>query len=123
MLGWWIHVAQQTPAERDAAADDKAAVLADWVTSVFGTEWIKKLVEEGKATQHSHNGYLNLYTAVARDVLPLIAGGPPTHNGPTILGDDYVMPGDWTGNIKIHREKITACPPDQILTIEAWDLS
>lgn len=118
MIGWWIVIAQQTPAERDAGADQKAATLANWETSVSGIDWIENLVEEGKATQLSHGGYPDRYTAFARDVLPLIDGGPPAHKGPTIFGDDYVMPGDWTGNVMIDREKITACLPDQILTID-----
>jgi hypothetical protein len=126
MIGWWIVIAQQTPNERATAAPDaqKAAILANWETSVSGINWIEKLVEEGKMTEHSRNGgYPIRYTALAGDVLPLIADGPPAINGPTIFGDDYVMPGNWSGNIKIDRDKIAACPPDQVLTIDVWDQS
>jgi hypothetical protein len=123
MIGWWIVIARQTPEERDTAVDSKAAVLANWEANVSGIDWIKQLVEQGKATQLRHGGYPNRFTALARDVLPLIEEGPPAHSGPTIIGDDYVMPGNWTGNVQIHSEKISACPPDQVLTIDVWDQS
>jgi hypothetical protein len=41
----------------------------------------------------------------------------------TIIGDGYVMPAGWKGNIVMHQDKIDACPPDQVLTIEVWDQS
>jgi hypothetical protein len=122
MIGWWIIVTQQTPEERDAASD-KEAILAKWETSVSGINWIEALVKTGKATQLSRGGYPNRYTAVASEVLPHIVGGPPRHDGPTIIGDDYVVPGSWTGNVQIYHDKIAACPSNQILTIDVWDQS
>ena len=39
MIGWWIVIAAQTPEERDAPnSDRKAAVLANWETSVGGID-------------------------------------------------------------------------------------
>ncbi len=103
MIGWWIVIAAQTPEERDAAIDRKADVLANWETSVGGSRWVQKLVDAGKATQLLSEGYPNRYTTKA--------------------GDDYVMPGDWAGNVILHRDKIAACLPDKVLTIEVWDQS
>lgn len=123
MIGWWFVVAQETPEARAKTVDRKAAVLATWETSVSGTDWLNKLTKEGRATQLTFDGYPNRYTAAASEVLPLIAGGPPAHSGPEIIGDDYVMPGNWTGKVTLHHDKIAACLPDQILTIEAWDQS
>jgi len=122
MIGWWIGIAQQTPEERDGAADKKAAIIANWEAGTGGLDWLEKLVQKGKATKLSHNGYPCRYVATARDVLPLIVNGPPAHSGPTIIGDDYVTPGGWIGSIEFNSEKIAACAPDQILTIDAWDL-
>lgn len=123
MLGWWIVIVQQTPEEWATAVDRKAAILANWETSVNGIDWIEKLTEEGKAAQLLKGGYPNRYVAISRDVLPLIADGIPTHDGLTVIGDDYVLPGNWTGNVVIDHGKIAACPPDQILTIDVWDQS
>lgn len=120
MIGWWFVIAAQTPEERDAAP--KEAILANWETSVSGIRWVEKLVKEGKAIQLLAGGYPNRYTAMADDVLPFLARGIPDHNDITIIGDDYVMPAGWKGNVIMHEDKISACPPDQILTIDVWDL-
>jgi hypothetical protein len=89
MIGWWIVIAAQTPEERDAPnSDRKAAVLANWETSVGGIDWVTKLTKEGKATQLSNSGYPNRYTAKAGDVLPMLAKGIPDHSDMTIIGDD-----------------------------------
>lgn len=43
MIGWWIVIAAQTPEERGAPnSDRKAAVLANWETSVGGIDWVTK---------------------------------------------------------------------------------
>jgi hypothetical protein len=124
MIGWWILVIAQTPEER-AAGDDgvKESVLAKWEASLAGIDWIDALVKTGKAAQVLAGGYPSRYRAVAADVLPQIANGPPAHSGPTVFGDDYVMPGDWSGNVTMHRDRIERCPPSQMLTIEVWDQS
>lgn len=123
MIGWWIVVAAQTPEQRDEAADGKASILANWEVGPGGTDWLHRLVKAGKATQLSFSGYPNRYTAQAGDVLPLLAGGPPAHRGPAIIGDDYVMPANWKGKLILHEDRIAACPSDQVLTIDAWDQS
>jgi hypothetical protein len=122
MLGWWIIVSSQTPHEHDREAD-KSAILATWEASIGGTDWIKSLVSHGRAVQIKFGGYPCRYTASASDVLPLIKNGLPKHGGPLIIGDDYVSDGGWSGKITIHRDRITACPLDQLLTIDAWDQS
>ena len=121
MIGWWMVIDQQTPEERDAATDKKATILSNWETSVGGIDWIDRLVKRGKATQLSSDGYPNRYVVIARDVLPILANGIPLHSDMTVIGDDYVMPAGWTGNIIMHQDKIAPCPPDQVLTIDAWD--
>lgn len=123
MLGWWIVIAQLAPDEWAATTDRKAALLANWETSLGGIDWIEKLAKEGKATRLLSGGYPNRYVATARDVLPLIADEIPTHSGPIVFGEDYVLPGDWIGNVMIDHDKASLCPADQILTIEVWDQS
>ncbi len=124
MIGWWIIISQETPDERDAPnSDRKAAMLGNWETSLSGIDWVTKLTKEGKAVQLLSGGYPNRYTARAGDVLPLFANGIPDHSDMPIIGDDYVMPDGWTGNIVMHQDKIDNCQPDQVLTIEVWDQS
>ena len=58
--------------------DRIASCLKDhklWIVS--GIEWMKDLVNDGKATVRATGGYPDTYTALACDVLPLIANGPP----------------------------------------------
>ena len=105
MIGWWIVVAAQTPEECDQAVDRRAAVLANWEVGPGGIEWLHQLVKAGSAIQLSFSGYPNRYTAKAVDVLPLLAGGPPAHRGPPIIGDDYVMPANWKVAMAAFMEK------------------
>lgn len=123
MIGWWIGVAKQTPQERDASADKKAMIIASWEAGVGALDWLDRLAGEGKATKLSASGYPCRYVALAKDVLPLIASGPPPHTGLTIIGDDYVSPNGLVRNIALDTVKFQACAPDQVLTIDAWDLS
>ena len=106
MIGWWVVIAAQTPEERDAATDRKAAILAQWDDGVSGIRWLERLAEEGKATKLRGNGYPNRYTARAGDVLPLL---------------EQVKPTRRHSNIEMHAERIADCLPEQVLTIDAWD--
>jgi hypothetical protein len=54
--------------------------------------------------------YPNRYTVRAGDVLPLLENG------------GIQSPG-WMGEIKVHAERVAACPADLILSIDAWDQS
>lgn len=124
MLGWMIIIAAQTLDERDASDTDRdAAELARWKTSVGGMQWLDKLVVEGKAKCPPSAGYPRRYFAKAGDVLPILADGIPDHHDTPILGDDYIMPANWKGDVTFRHDRIAACPPDQVLTIDAWDLS
>jgi len=49
--------------------------------------------------------------------------GVPKRDGPAVIGENYVLPGSWTGNVIIHPDRIAACPPDKLLTIDVWDQS
>lgn len=123
MMGWWIVIADETPEERDANPDKKSAVIASWESSFGGLTWLKELAMLNKATKLLSNGYPNRYVARAGDVLPLIENGPPKHADMDVIGDDYVIPNGWSGQITLHHEKIAACHPDSVLTIDAWDQS
>jgi hypothetical protein len=80
-------------------------------------------VAANKAEGRIGAGYPNRYLVAARHLIALLANGAPAHQGPPIIGDDYVMPANWTGKVIIDKEALAACPPDEILMVEAWDLS
>lgn len=131
MIGWWIVVSTQSPEERDRAEQDtrRAAILAQWEAGADGIRWVEQLAEQGKAEKLTGNGYPNRYTAKAADVLPLIEGGgiQPPKRGAWIFGIDegkeYAQPPGWLGKIELYTDRMTACPPDHMLTIDAWDQS
>jgi len=96
--------------------------LASWMVDTGGLKWLDELVTRGKAEQGG-NGYPLWYCAKAGDVLPLITNGLPEHEGPFVIGEDYVLPGAATWDIEIDTEQIRICDPEQMLQIDAWDMS
>lgn len=131
MIGWGIVISTQTEEERELADTEtrRAALLAHWDAGGGGTSWLSALVSAGKAVQTGFGGYPQRYTALASDVLPLVENGgvTPPDDGLWIFGldegEEYIQPPGWISNLVIHHDRIKACPPDQQLAIEAWDLS
>lgn len=123
MIGWWIVISTQTPEERRQAVDRKAFILATWEVGLGGLDWLEQLVAQGHAGRLRSDGYPNVYVAAAEVVQPLLEDGPPAHRGLGVIGDDYVMPANWLGQVEMHIDRIASCPSQQQLTIEAWDLS
>lgn len=124
MIGWWIVISTQTPEERSRYADDrKASILATWEVGSGGLDWVERLVARAAAQKIRGDGYPNVYLASAEVVLPLLVDGPPVNNSPMVIGDDYVMPAKWFGQVEMYGDRMAACPSQHPLTIEAWDLS
>ncbi len=120
MLGWhvFVHRLEQVhPA-------NCSSVLASWKASVGGLDWLEELAKSGIARRLTRGGYPTTYTVAARDLLPLLGGGmPPKHSDFPVIGDDYVMPSGWVGNIKMYSTRMAACQPDELLSVAAWDQS
>ena len=121
MSGWWTIISTQTPEQMaDMTKVNKETFLATWEAGLFGADWIAQLCEQGKATQLTCNGFPNRYTASADVIAPLLLAG-------IAEAQDGDFPHDqltgWPGCITVHRERIAACAPGQLLTIEVWDQS
>lgn len=112
MLGWWIVIKRRDAGELE--------FIATWEASIGGTDWLTKLVAEGKAQQVTFNGYPNRFGAKATDVIPLVRNGPPDHEGPLIIGDDYVSIGGWARKFRFHDEQAQKCQAEELLYIDAW---
>lgn len=125
MIGWWIVVSTQSPDERDQADQDgrRAAILAQWEAGADGIRWIEALVDEDLAEKLAGGGYPNRYVVLARDVLPHLVDEAPAAAGTLIVGDAYIATSTWRGKMDKNPERIAACPPNQRLTIDAWDQS
>jgi hypothetical protein len=123
VLGWFIIVRRAGSPEGLRATVD-TNVLATWETSLGGLDWLEDLERKGQATCMSRNGYPTRFTVVADAVLPMLRlGRPPRHSGIEVIGDDYITPAGWSGELKFHVERIGECPSDDPLTIDAWDQS
>lgn len=116
MLSWEVFVFRSA----EAKSED---LIARWQTSVFGLKWLDQLVKDGYASDLGGNGYPCKYSVTAGVLLPIITASLPSNNSPLVIGDDYVLPEGWSGDITWNREATLACQPDDILTIEAWDQS
>ena len=113
MSGWWVVVDPRTPEERDASQDPMGPLVASWEASVFNMRFLDRLAKEGRAQQHSFNGYPNRYTVAVRDFVPFIIDGPPVED----LGPNK----GFNTKVTIHRDKLLALPPTHMLTVDVWD--
>jgi len=107
MAAWWIRIAK---GKAGSGMSGSEATLADWDADSSGVGWLDALVAAGKAQKLRNDGFPTCYEARAGDVLPLAY--------------------EVTGKIKLKRtlfkpdfrqERIEACLPDDVVTIEAWD--
>ena len=122
MLGWEFFVRKQSYAGADGHAAE-GAPLASWKASLGGTQWIDDLVTNSKAADLGGDGYPNRYTVAAGTMLAVLRQGLPRHDGPLVLGDDYVLHQGWTGDASIDIERLQLIDPSEILLVEAWDQS
>ena len=130
MLGWWITV---TTSAHDtdnvtSAEEYEKHVLASWEASLSGVDWLIALANQGKATwDKSKGGYPWRFTARASEILPVITSGIPKHQGLWVFGLDpgevYATPPGWSGEVRLRKQNIEKCPPEALLTIDAWDQS
>jgi hypothetical protein len=99
MLGWQIIISKES-AETS---------LASWTTGLGGTTWLDVLVKEGRAKDLGGNGYPNIYSAKAIEILPFLT--------------TEIINSVGGGNIRLKSDQMTACSNDETLIIEAWDQS
>ena len=108
MLGWWITVTKGSSTD----ALPKDATLASWEVGLGGLRWLDELVAAGKAQKLRGDGYPTRYEGRAADVLPLVAEVTAR-----IDARHKLFPP------KLDHDEFAACPPDLVLTIDAWDQS
>lgn len=116
MLGWYVLI------RREGADSAQDPPVARWETSVFGLDWLNDLVKADKAVDLGGNGYPNRYSVAAGVLLPILTKGLPANRSPLVVGDDYVLPPGWNGQLTIDPGAL-AYSADERLIIEAWDQS
>ena len=101
-----------------------SVALASWETSVGGTNWIRDLVKEGKATMSEDStGYPSRYRCKLAAISKILRGEIPAHEGTPVVGEDYFLPGGWVGEVELYPERIAQYPEDSMVIIETMDLS
>lgn len=116
MLGYEVMVFRRPAADRED-------LVARWMTNPFGLDWLDQLVENGNAILLTRDGYPTKYAISAGVLLPVITKGLPKAKSPVVVGDDYFLPENWSGDITWNRENALACKPGELLLVEAWDQS
>lgn len=122
MLGWEIMIergANSAPSESPL----KGQLVANWMTGIGGTCWLDRMVESGHAIDLGGNGYPYRYALAVGTLLRTLQSGTPKAEGPPVIGDDYFLPGHWTGRNHIELELLQAADPTELLIVKAWDLS
>lgn len=118
MLGWEFFISRQ-----HVSAANTEKTVAFWKAGIGGTHWIDALVSEGRAADLGGNGYPLRYSVTAGVLLSVLRRGLPNHEGPPVIGDNYVMPKGWVGEGRVKLEILEAIPSDEVLLVEAWDQS
>ena len=122
MLGWEIVIqrgAIRHPFEMPPAGE----LVATWLTGPGGTRWLDELVESKSAIGLGGDGYPCRYALTVGALLVTLKSGTPRAHGPPVIGEDYYLPGNWTGANRIELEVLQAADPTEILLVEAWDQS
>lgn len=122
MLGWEFFIRRQA-GTATAPRKTNAPLLASWMAGLGGTEWLDDLVSAGIAVHLDGNGYPTRYSIPAGALVEVLGHGLPKHDGPLVIGDDYVVPGGWAGNAKIDLASLQSLAPNELLLVEAWDQS
>ena len=90
LLAWEVFVFRSAGAKRDD-------LVARWTTSVFGLDWLDRLVREGKATDRGGDGYPNRYEVPAGVLLPILSRGLPANGSPLVIGNLVIGNGERAG--------------------------
>lgn len=114
MLGWEIFVYRPTTPD---------VLIARWITSIGGLEWLDQLVRDNKVVDLGGDGYPNKYVSTARVLLPTIKAGPPAHKSPAVISDHYALPPGWSSEVTWNKREVMACSANDQLIVEAWDQS
>lgn len=122
MLGWEFFITRQTGTGASTPKEN-TPLLASWLAGLGGTDWLNVLVTAGVAAHLGGNGYPSLYSIPAGALAEVLRHGLPKHDGPLVIGDDYVLPGGWTGDARIDLASLQSLTPNELLLVEVWDQS
>jgi len=97
--------------------------VATWETGTQGLKWLDALVPKGEVQDLGGNGYPLHYRIQAGALTRALEHGLPANHSPPVIGEDYVLPAGYNGTLNLDAAKLKACPEDEWLVVEAWDMS
>lgn len=113
MIGWMISILRETNPHQQHVAEDRGTgdCLAFWEADLEGLDWIKGLVEEGRAQFLGGNGYPFLYSARIADIyrFEVFSESPPFLKS-------------WA-TAKVDFEMLEQCSAHEWVTVRVFDLS
>ena len=121
MLGWGIHIYKASEPETSNWED----CIAFWETGIDGDAWIRENCE----LVAENGGYPVNYRTNGKFIKSMLRDGAVTFvSGTTIIHeeDGHVEHGGqpgWIGRSRIDFRRVDNLKDDEIITIDAWDLS
>ena len=128
MLGWEISVfnskEDKTPDKvMDLEPFYDQYLIASWSVGMGGLDWIDDLCKNGMAEDLGGNGYPKRYRVAAKYVLAAMSSEDKSGKNPLVIGEDYIMPINWSSGVKVNVANLAPVEPEHLLLIEAWDQS
>lgn len=120
MLGFQVMIWRPSEEKGRYPAD---RCVAQWETGYRGLKWLDAMVATDEVQDLGGNGYPLHYRIRAGALARVLARGVPPNDSSTVIGDDYVLPAGYNGKLELDAAKLQACPDDEWLVVEAWDLS
>ncbi len=121
MLGWDIIIFR----EGGTGAWNDPGRVVSWQAGFNGMDWLETMVKEGRAESlpTDNPGYPYRFAALWKELLPELLRQPTPYDGPPVIGEDYFMPRGWKGELRINREALALCQPEDRMLINVWDQS
>lgn len=121
MLGWGIHVYKASEPETSNWKD----CIAFWETGIDGDTWLRENCE----LTAENGGYPVTYRTNGKFVKAMLGDGPVTFvSRASIIHEEdgsvehAGQPG-WIGRARIDYRRLTALKDEEVISIDAWDLS
>ena len=122
-LGWEFYVFRKSEVDTRGTSRHGLKYYASWGSSIGGEQWIDDLVSSEKAERISNDNLFQSFAFPASEIREILRNGPPRHNGPPVIGDNYFMPSRWIGDSKIDWDGLHALDPNEIMLVDMVDQS
>lgn len=121
MLGWGINIYKAS----EPATSNWKDCIASWETGIDGDTWLREACE----LIAENGGYPVQFRTTGKFVKQMLKDGPVKHiSGSSVIHQDEGLvehagePG-WIGRSRIDFARLNGLKDDEVIAIDAWDLS